>query len=124
MQRIVRLVTHLHLLIPSVRSSSIRPEEEALRSWLEEIEEEVRRGGGGNGVGRLKAKLGELWAVVGAVEAAREREGVGRGKGDGSESVEWAVVDPEGLQRIAQVCNCHSIRFFVKILTVSPLLGL
>jgi nuclear pore complex protein Nup54 len=101
MQRIVRLVTHLHLLIPSVRSSSIRPEEEALRSALEEIEEEVKRGGGGNGHGRLKAKLGELWAVVNALEAARERESLSPGRG--GEPVEWAVVDPEGLQKIAQV---------------------
>lgn len=99
----MRLVTHLHLLIPSVRSSAIRPEEEALRSGLEEVGEEVKRGGGGNGVGRLKAKLGELWAVIGALEAAREREGLGARGGDGNEGIEWAVVDQQGLQKIAQV---------------------
>ena len=76
-----------------------------MRAALEGVEEVVKRGGGGGnsvGVGKLKAKLGELWAVIGAVEAARERESVRRG-GDKGEGVEWAVVDQEGLQRIAQV---------------------
>lgn len=94
-QRLIRLVQHLHLLIPSVRSSSIRPEEEALRSLLESIEEEIRRPGG---VGRLKGKLSELWAVVGAIEAARERERKNNGN-----SVEWSVVDSEGMQQLTQV---------------------
>ena len=70
-QRLVRLVQHLHLLIPSIRSSSIRPEEEALQSILESLEEEIRRPGG---VGRLKGKLSEFWAIIGSIEAARERE--------------------------------------------------
>lgn len=93
-QRIVRLVQHLHLLIPSVRSSSIRPEEENLRSVLESLEEEIRKPGG---VGRLKSKLSELWAVIGAIEAARGRE-----RKNGESNVEWAVVDSDGLQRLAQ----------------------
>jgi nuclear pore complex protein Nup54 len=82
----------LHLLIPAIRSSSIRPEEEQLRGKLEEIEEEVKRG-------RMKGKLNELWALIGAVNAARERGG---GKSGGT-SGEWAVVDEEGLAQIAQV---------------------
>ena len=98
-QRLVRLVQHLHLLIPSVRSSSIRPEEESLRSTLESLEEEIRKPGG---VGRLKGKLSELWAVIGAIEAARERE-----RKSGENTVEWAVVDSDGLQRLAQVCRCE-----------------
>jgi nuclear pore complex protein Nup54 len=49
--------------------------------------------------GRLKGKLNELWALIGAVNAARERGG---GKNVGS-SGEWAVVDEEGLTQIAQV---------------------
>ncbi|TDL27801.1 hypothetical protein BD410DRAFT_760973 [Rickenella mellea] len=94
-QRLTRLCQHLHLLIPSVRSSAIRPEEEALRDALESLEDEVRKPGV---AGRLKGKLNELWAMIGALEAAREKDGKG---GDGN--VEWAVVDPEGLQRIAHI---------------------
>ena len=95
--RVLKLVQHLHLLIPALRSSALRPEEEALRTALEEIDEEVRRPGG---TGRIRGKLNELWALVGAVSAARERDR--RARPDGA--VEWAVVDEEGLQRITQVC--------------------
>ena len=94
---------HLHLLIPTLRSSSIRPEEEALRAALEEIDEEIRRPGG---MGRVRGKLNELWALIGAVKAVRERDA--KGVPDGN--VEWAVVDEEGLSQIAQVrflcCIC------------------
>ncbi|EJD04210.1 uncharacterized protein FOMMEDRAFT_121798 [Fomitiporia mediterranea MF3/22] len=96
-QRLVRLVQHLHLLIPSVRSSSIRPEEEALRSILESLDEEIRRPGG---VGRLKGKLSELWAVLGAIEAERERE-----RNNSESRVEWTVVDPEGMQGLTKILN-------------------
>jgi nuclear pore complex protein Nup54 len=92
----LRLVQHLHLLIPALRSSSIRPEEEALRATLEEIDEEIRRPGG---TGRIRGKLNELWALVGAISAARERDR----KGGSDGSVEWAVVDEDGLAQIAQV---------------------
>lgn len=92
--RVLRVVQHLHLLVPALRSSSIRPEEEALRAALEEIDEEIRRPGG---MGKMRAKLNELWALVDAVRAARERI---RQEG----TVEWAVVDEDGLAQIAQVC--------------------
>jgi nuclear pore complex protein Nup54 len=95
--RLLKLIQHLHLLIPSLRSSSIRAEEEALRVALEEIDEQIRRPGGA-GMGRVRAKLNELWALVGAVNAARERGKKERGSG-----VEWAVVDEEGMGQIAQV---------------------
>jgi len=85
-------VQHLHLLIPAVRSSSIRVEEEALRGRLEEMEEELKRG-------RVKGKLNEMWAVLGAVGAFMER---GRGDGQGGQG-EWAVVDDEGLAQITQI---------------------
>ncbi|KAI0767643.1 nucleoporin complex subunit 54-domain-containing protein [Fomes fomentarius] len=91
--RVLKLVQHLHLLIPALRSSALRPEEEALRTALEEIDEEVRRPGG---TGRIRGKLNELWALVGAVTAARERDCKSGG-------VEWAVVDEAGLAQIAQV---------------------
>lgn len=91
--RVLRVVQHLHLLVPALRASSIRPEEEALRAALEEMDDEVRRPGG---MGRLRAKLNELWALVDAVRASR-----GRDRQEGA--VEWAVVDEDGLIRIAQV---------------------
>jgi len=87
-----------------VRSSSIRPEEEALRGGLEEIEEEVRRG-------RLRGKLNELWALIGAVGAAAERErgGVGgssgSGGGQGGGGGEWTVVDEDGLAQLTHILS-------------------
>ncbi|KZT26110.1 hypothetical protein NEOLEDRAFT_1155984 [Neolentinus lepideus HHB14362 ss-1] len=94
--QVLKLVRHLHLLIPTLRSSSIRPEEEALRAALEDIDTAIRRPGG---LGRLKGKLNELWALIGAVNAARERDGKARADG----SVGWAVVDEDGLNQIAQI---------------------
>ena len=91
----LRLVQHLHLLVPALRSSALRPEEEALRAALEDVDADVRRPGGA-GPGRLRGKLNELWALVGAVTAARERDRRAGG-------VEWAVVDEEGLAQIAKV---------------------
>ncbi|KIK96889.1 hypothetical protein PAXRUDRAFT_825485 [Paxillus rubicundulus Ve08.2h10] len=97
-QRLLRLIQHLHLLIPAVRSSSIRPEEEALRVALEDMEEDLRKPGG---TSKMRSKLNELWALVGAVNAARER-----GRKAGSEAtVEWTVVDEEGLKQITQVLS-------------------
>ena len=54
-----------------------------MRGKSEEIEDERRKG-------RVKGRLNELWALLGAVNASIER---GRGGGVG----EWAVVDDEGL---------------------------
>jgi len=90
-QRIMRLAQHLHLLIPSIRSSALRPEEEALRGKLEETEEEMRRA-------RVKGRLNELWALIGALGAGVEKAGASAGAGG-----EWAVVDEEGLAQIAQI---------------------
>lgn len=92
--RILKLVQHLHLLIPALRSSAIRPEEEALRAALEDIDQELRRPGG---TGRIRGKLNELWALVGAVNAAREQ------RDRKTSGVEWAVVDEDGLAQITQV---------------------
>lgn len=91
--RVLKIVQHLHLLIPALRSSSIRPEEEALRTALEDIDDEIRRPGG---ISKMRGKLNEMWALVDAVRAAKERS---RNEGQ----VEWAVVDEEGLDHIASV---------------------
>ncbi|KAF8909698.1 nucleoporin complex subunit 54-domain-containing protein [Gymnopilus junonius] len=56
-QRLMRLIQHLHLLIPAVRSSALTPEEEALRGKLEELEEELKRT-------RRAGGAGGDWAVV------------------------------------------------------------
>jgi nuclear pore complex protein Nup54 len=96
--RLLKMLQHLHLLIPAVRSSAIRPEEEALRTRLEEIEDELRKG-------RVKSKVNELWALVGAVSADVERGSRGTGG-------EWAVVDEEGMAQIVQVrLPSHDSRF-------------
>ncbi|KAJ8700611.1 hypothetical protein PTI98_003624 [Pleurotus ostreatus] len=94
MHRLLTLIQHLHLLIPSLRSSAIRPEEEELRGKLEEIEEELKRGRG-------KGKINELWALVGAINAAKERATGGGSNSSG----EWVVVDEEGLSQIAGVLS-------------------
>ena len=68
-----------------------------MRGKLEEIEDELRKG-------RVKGRLNELWALLGAVNASIER---GRGGGVG----EWAVVDDVGLGQIAQVFFFRSFLF-------------
>ncbi|KAJ7766387.1 nucleoporin complex subunit 54-domain-containing protein [Mycena maculata] len=100
--RLLALAAHLHLLVPALRSSGLRAEEEDLRGWLEELREEVGvrgsgGGSGGGGGGRMRGKLGELWALVGALGAARE--------GNNASGGEWKVVDEEGLARIAQILS-------------------
>ncbi|KAL4243379.1 hypothetical protein ABKN59_010860 [Abortiporus biennis] len=99
--RLLLIIQHLHLLIPTLRSSSIRPEEEDLRAALENIEVEIRGNGaaaGRGGLGKMRGKLNELWALLGAVNAARERDRV-------NGNVEWAVVDEDGLAQIAQILS-------------------
>lgn len=95
--RLLKLVTHLHLLIPALRSSAIRPEEEALRGALEEMDAEIlsRKANAVGGMGRLVAKLNEMWAVVGALNAMKN--------GNEEQGVSWAVVDEDGLNQIVQV---------------------
>ncbi|KAH8102050.1 hypothetical protein BXZ70DRAFT_49810 [Cristinia sonorae] len=92
-QRVMRMVQHLHLLIPALRSSSIRAEEEALQSTLQEIAEDIKRPGG---LGKMRGKLNELWALIGALNAAKERDRKDNSTG-------WAVVDEDGLAQIAQI---------------------
>ncbi|KIL66124.1 hypothetical protein M378DRAFT_75814 [Amanita muscaria Koide BX008] len=89
-QRLMRFIQHLHLLIPALRSSSITPEEEQLRGKLQDIDEEIKKT-------RLKAKLNELWALLGATVASRQGGKPVNGSG------EWAVVDEEGVAQIAQI---------------------
>ncbi|EEB87905.1 hypothetical protein MPER_14544, partial [Moniliophthora perniciosa FA553] len=67
---------------------------------LEDIASEVgitRGDGAARKGGRLKSKLGELWAVIGALKA--REEGLNAMTGGG----EWKVVDEEGLARITHV---------------------
>lgn len=48
---------------------------------------------------KMRSKLNELWALVGAINAARERGKKAGGEG----AVEWTVVDEDGLKQITQV---------------------
>ncbi|QRV99106.1 nucleoporin nup44 [Ceratobasidium sp. AG-Ba] len=91
-RRVRMLAQRLHMLIPSVRRSALSPEEDELRRKLGSLEE-------GAGMARMSARMNELWAAVGGVQAMRERA---RREGAGS-AVEWAVVDEEGLANIAQI---------------------
>jgi len=47
---------------------------------------------------RVKGRLNELWALIGALGAGVEKAGASAGAGG-----EWAVVDEEGLAQIAQI---------------------
>ncbi|KAG8837583.1 hypothetical protein FRC18_008807 [Serendipita sp. 400] len=106
-QRVVRLSQHLHLLIPLIRSSAIRPEEEQLRGRLEAIEDELRRGN------TSKGRMNEMWGVIGQLTALKAREGMGTNEGK-----EWAVVDEEGLSRLARILTeqQHGLAHLTKIL--------
>ncbi|KAH7106810.1 nucleoporin complex subunit 54-domain-containing protein [Auriculariales sp. MPI-PUGE-AT-0066] len=90
--RVLRLVQHLHLLLPSVRSSAIRPEEEQLRVTLERVADELSKPA-------VRGKLNELWAGVAQVGAMRERER----RMMGGATPSYTVVDEEGLQQIIRV---------------------
>ncbi|KAG8877919.1 hypothetical protein FRB97_002917 [Tulasnella sp. 331] len=103
-QGLAALVKTLHLMIPSVRATSIRPEEERLRGALEAVEDELKRPGG---LGRMKGKLSELWTAVNALKAMRERARASSGGtsegGGGGQQVEWQVIDEGGLNELAGV---------------------
>ncbi|KAF7343223.1 Adrenoleukodystrophy protein [Mycena venus] len=103
-QRLLALAAHLHLLVPSLRGAGVGRAEEELHAALESMREEigVRSSKDGGSNGRMRAKLGELWALVGALSAAREAQQA-QGGGAGGAGGEWKVVDEEGLARIAQI---------------------
>lgn len=66
--------------------------------------------------GRVKSRLNELWALIGAVGASAERSN-GGGAGTGGAG-EWAVVDEEGLSQIAQILSEQQagLQYLTKIL--------
>jgi nuclear pore complex protein Nup54 len=89
------IVTHLHMLIPTVRSTAIKPEEEKLREVLEDIKAELGRPGG---IGRVGGKMGVLWGLIGKIKGDREASA-----GNTGEDHIWEVVDEQGLQEITKV---------------------
>ncbi|CED84686.1 Nuclear pore complex, p54 component (sc Nup57) [Phaffia rhodozyma] len=101
--RTLLLIRHLHLLIPTLRSSSIRREEEALTERLSVLVRELEGGRGAGSDGNVKGRLMELWGLLGQVKTERERDRQGRGS-DGGHGLEgWAVVDDEAMERLAKI---------------------
>lgn len=105
--RVLRITRKSHLLIPSLRGSSISRQEEALRVKLEQCEAELDSnahtssgvGAGVDTTGRLRARVNELWAMLGSVKAKREvLERSGR-----RPATEWAVVDESGVEDVVNV---------------------
>lgn len=94
--RITKLVHHLHLFIPSIRSMPIRQDEELLRNRLEGIEAELK---GPGGLGRIGGRVGELWGLVGRIKASRDAGRTSLDREGG-----WAVVDEGAFEDIKQVC--------------------
>ncbi|KAJ7058450.1 nucleoporin complex subunit 54-domain-containing protein [Mycena amicta] len=102
--RVLLLTAHLHLLIPAVRGGAVRIEEEEMRGGLEELRSEVGAGSGSakGSAGRIRSKIAELWALVGALTAARDASS---SSSSNSGQGEWKVVDEDGLARIAQILS-------------------
>lgn len=105
--RTLQLIKHLHLLIPTLRSSSIRRDEEALTLRLEALVAELEGGRGKKGES-LKGRMVELWGLLGEVKSERERDRNAVGGREG-----WAVVDESAMNELATVRPCFSLRFFV-----------
>ncbi|KAI0027198.1 nucleoporin complex subunit 54-domain-containing protein [Vararia minispora EC-137] len=87
--RLRAVAQHLHLLIPTLRSTPLSQEEEELRIRLQEIESVLRSG-------TLVGKMNELWARANALRSA------GVGSAD-RERMRWTVVDEEGLKQLVQI---------------------
>jgi nuclear pore complex protein Nup54 len=88
-----------------------------LRAILDSLAAEIRGpGAGAHQMGRLRARLNELWTLLGAAQAARERTKGGAGDG------QWAVVDEDGLREIAQV-SIYGVRFMFHELTWPQILA-
>ncbi|EPQ30733.1 uncharacterized protein PFL1_01634 [Pseudozyma flocculosa PF-1] len=98
--RLVSLISKCAVLIPALRGKSIGKEEERLMAILEACEREIV-GVKGAGGARLRAKVNELWAMLGVVKAKRETM-AREGRRDGTE---WAVVDEQGLDRVAKILS-------------------
>ncbi|PWN93376.1 hypothetical protein FA10DRAFT_264034 [Acaromyces ingoldii] len=102
--RLVGIARKSHLLIPALRGRSVTADEDRLRVTLEACEAELEAVGGGAGSrggvahGRLRARVNELWAQLGAIKA--KKEALGSEVGD---ATEWAVVDENGLEDVAKI---------------------
>ncbi|BGP31538.1 hypothetical protein JCM10296v2_003308 [Rhodotorula toruloides] len=89
--RLNALVAKASALSPA-RNAGIRREEDELRVELEgQVKGEVER---------VKARMGELWAGVGAVKA---RKGIAQGANGDEDGAGWAVADEEGLRKILEI---------------------
>lgn len=96
LSRLMHLISRLHPLT-SLAKTSIRPEEEALARRLTELKLAID--GKSTGAGRQhvvgKARVGELWALLGQVKAMS----ADRARGESG----WAVVDEAELHKVLNV---------------------
>ncbi|KDN52326.1 hypothetical protein K437DRAFT_254309 [Tilletiaria anomala UBC 951] len=116
--RLMALVRKCHLLIPSLRGTSIEPEEEKLRAQLEALEAEIEGTGYDSegagtaaysilsrpvGATRIRASINELWAQIGALRAKRDAIVRATSGSAAPGAVEWAVVDQETLDQVVKI---------------------
>jgi nuclear pore complex protein Nup54 len=95
--RTLQLIKHLHLLIPTLRSSSIRRDEEVLTQRLEALVGQLEGGRGRKGES-LKGRMVELWGLLGEVKSERDRDRSAAGGREG-----WAIVDENAMNELATV---------------------
>ncbi|TIC66253.1 hypothetical protein E3Q02_01902 [Wallemia mellicola] len=87
--RILRIVKHLHVLLPTVRASSVRADEEKLAVEYENINNTVQKA-------RIAGRVNELWALVGALKSRKE-------EGAASVTGSWTVVDQDGMNELQDI---------------------
>lgn len=99
--RLLKLISHLHLLVTPPRGRSIRPEEEALKVALEDVEFQLNHSHANSAASSSSAlsKINEMWALISIIKSRRERE---RREGGGGNQG-WAVVDEGGVREVQKV---------------------
>jgi nuclear pore complex protein Nup54 len=65
--------------------------------------------------GRLRARINEIWAQIGALRAKREAMMRGAANGSAPGAVEWAVVDHESLDQVAHVSGARQDCLLLKL---------
>ncbi|TIA97732.1 hypothetical protein E3P96_03333 [Wallemia ichthyophaga] len=87
--RILKIVKRLHLLLPNLRASGIKLEEEKLSTEYEHINNTIQKA-------RIGGRVNESWALVGALKSRKE-------EGTASKSAGWQVVDDDGMMELSDI---------------------